>query len=129
MIVPWRACLDHHGAFETDEGVGDFAMIMPGNALPGSKRKHLDPKIRSVCDQFAMGDLVIAACVPRHPILLVELSSVRSAAKAVRRRGCRSLADLSTCIDVGIKDADYNDRELRQDAGNMVLGARELSVF
>ncbi len=108
IVVPRRACLDHHGPFETDEGVRDFTVIMPRDTLPGSKRKHLDPQIRSIGDELAIGDLVVTARAHLHLILAVKDFS-----------HCPAL-DKHRLGETG--NGDYRGLKPRQDAGHMFSG-------
>src|SRR6201993_343131 len=65
VFVTRRSRLDNHRAFETNEAVGNVAVVMPRNALAGSESQYRDAQIGAF-DYFAAGDLVTAAITILH---------------------------------------------------------------
>jgi len=84
-----RPRLDHHRPLETDEAVGDRAVIVPGHALPLREGQHHDAQIGAFRHRLAAGDHIIAARALFHegsPSLpsLTCVAVIASAAKQSR---------------------------------------------
>src|SRR5215831_16432683 len=94
--VAWRSRLDHDWPLQANKTVADLAVVMPWYALSGGKAQHLDAQIRTLGNQLAACDRVIAAVARLHRLVPSCVPATLEAISRVRVRFSPLLVPMAT---------------------------------